>query len=274
MFPGLDDTYTVPQDMDDLESIDAVAAPYDEFATYAVGDYCSRGGNFYRCTTAIPSGETWNANHWQETTVGEKLEELKSITGSGSLSGFAATDLTGAANELKTSLTQLTTIKQVTDCNDATEQNRVYYCDSNALHSPSATWYLIRPLYRNGEYVIQLATEMNTTNPNLYIRSKDNSGWYSWTPLHKTGTTTKYGETSINSISAGTIEDKTISYGMTFPSVPEVFLQEYIDSASQSLENAKTKLYVLDRTTAQFTVRLFNDASISRGARFRWMATL
>lgn len=80
VFPGLEDTYTIPQDMNDLESIEAVAEPYDEFASYAIGDYCSNGGKFYKCNTAIPSGETWNANHWTETNVGDEILAEKAAT--------------------------------------------------------------------------------------------------------------------------------------------------------------------------------------------------
>ena len=86
VFPGLEDTYTIPQDMNDLESIEAVAEPYDEFASYSIGDYCSNGGKFYRCNTAILSGETWNANHWTETNVGDEILAGKAAT-STALSG-------------------------------------------------------------------------------------------------------------------------------------------------------------------------------------------
>lgn len=77
VFPGLEDTYTIPQDMNDLESIDAVAEPYDEFTAYAIGDYCSNGGKLYRCNTAIPSGEVWNANHWTSVDVAGELKGIK-----------------------------------------------------------------------------------------------------------------------------------------------------------------------------------------------------
>ena len=109
VFPGLEDTYTIPQDMNDLESIEAVAEPYDEFASYSIGDYCSNGGKFYRCNTAILSGETWNANHWTETNVGdeilaEKATRNTALSGKVSKAGDTMTgDLTisGASSAVK-----------------------------------------------------------------------------------------------------------------------------------------------------------------------------
>lgn len=44
--------------------------------TYAVGDYCVRDGVLYRCTTAITSAETFNANHWTAVTLGDELTRL------------------------------------------------------------------------------------------------------------------------------------------------------------------------------------------------------
>lgn len=51
----------------------AAAAPYSTSQTYALGAYCTREGNLYRCTTAITTAEAWTADHWTETTVGAEL---------------------------------------------------------------------------------------------------------------------------------------------------------------------------------------------------------
>ena len=79
---------------------------------YAVGDYCIYSNMLYRCTTQIAAGgEAWTAAHWEEKPVGDVLKDqaediadLEEIAGNGVLSGFTATDLTGAANELKNTL--------------------------------------------------------------------------------------------------------------------------------------------------------------------------
>lgn len=51
----------------------SAAAAYDPEGSYAVGDYCTHGGKLHKCSTPIPSGETWNAAHWTETTVAAEL---------------------------------------------------------------------------------------------------------------------------------------------------------------------------------------------------------
>lgn len=69
---------------------------------WALGEYCRYDSAVYRCTTAITIPEVWDSTHWQETTIGEELKNITDITGDGDLdSGFTASDLTGAANELK-----------------------------------------------------------------------------------------------------------------------------------------------------------------------------
>jgi hypothetical protein len=45
-------------------------AEYSTSADYAVGDYCSKSGTVYRCTTAITGGETWTSGHWTQDDDG------------------------------------------------------------------------------------------------------------------------------------------------------------------------------------------------------------
>ncbi len=74
-------TFNIPKALNEnWEKIDqlvllavAVAAAYDPEGSYAVGDYCTHGGKLHKCNTPIPSGETWNAAHWTETTVAAEL---------------------------------------------------------------------------------------------------------------------------------------------------------------------------------------------------------
>lgn len=55
-----------------------LAPTYSTSGTYAVGDYCIYNGNMYRCTTAIPSGESWTSGHWTQVAVGSEVGSLKS----------------------------------------------------------------------------------------------------------------------------------------------------------------------------------------------------
>lgn len=45
-------------------------AEYSTTADYAVGDYCTKSGTVYRCTTAITGGETWTSGHWTADSDG------------------------------------------------------------------------------------------------------------------------------------------------------------------------------------------------------------
>ena len=64
-------------------------AEYEE-KTYAVGDYCTRNGRIYRCTSAISSGEEWNDAHWEEVTLISEILALRNpeFDASGNASGI------------------------------------------------------------------------------------------------------------------------------------------------------------------------------------------
>ena len=53
------------------------AAIDDEYDTsssgYAVGDTCTHGGKWYKCSTAVSTGAAWNASSWYEITVKEAI---------------------------------------------------------------------------------------------------------------------------------------------------------------------------------------------------------
>ena len=59
-----------------------IAQEYSSVSAYAVGDYCCHvsGGIYrvYRCSTAISSGEDWNASHWTRVRLGEELQTQQS----------------------------------------------------------------------------------------------------------------------------------------------------------------------------------------------------
>lgn len=55
-----------------------LASPYSASATYAVGDYCTKDGQLYRCTTAISTAEAWTAAHWSAVALGDDTSDLRS----------------------------------------------------------------------------------------------------------------------------------------------------------------------------------------------------
>lgn len=62
-------------DVDDKSAVRMamIAAPYDDKATYAVGDYCTYGERLWKCNTAIATAEPFTAAHWTATTVMEEI---------------------------------------------------------------------------------------------------------------------------------------------------------------------------------------------------------
>lgn len=116
--PALSESADVGVINDNSDKIDAeagkaranLAAEYNSSSSYSVGAYCERGGNLYRCTTAIGSGgEAWNASHWTQVAVtGEipkVIDNLASTSASAALSakqGKTVNDRIGTLSSLST----------------------------------------------------------------------------------------------------------------------------------------------------------------------------
>lgn len=87
-----------------------LAATYSASSAYAVGDYCERGGNLYRCTTAIGSGgEAWNSGHWTQVAATSEIpkivDNLSSTSATAALSakqGKTLNDRIGTLSSLST----------------------------------------------------------------------------------------------------------------------------------------------------------------------------
>jgi len=104
----------------DIQALkDDLAAEFNPNLTYAKGAYCVYGGQLYICSTAVTTAGSWTGDaNWTQVTAGGELtaanaaieeaagdiDDLETIVGDGVLTDFTATDLTGAANELKTSI--------------------------------------------------------------------------------------------------------------------------------------------------------------------------
>lgn len=56
------------------------ASEYDDTATYAVGDYCTKDDYLYQCNTAV-SAESWDASKWDVVTISSQYTMLKNILG-------------------------------------------------------------------------------------------------------------------------------------------------------------------------------------------------
>ena len=102
-----DMTFNIGQCMNDnWDKIDtaillaiAAAGAYNPEESYAVGDYCTYKGKLRKCSTAIPTGETWTEAHWTTTTVAAELAELSSqLSNLNTLVGGATTPQGALAN--------------------------------------------------------------------------------------------------------------------------------------------------------------------------------
>ena len=113
---------------------------------------------------------------YETVITAENLNEIQDTIGDGSLSGFTATELTGAANELMTSLNSkanlnLTLKNDANDCIPATNQNyESFILSYQATHLPSSAWYFIQAWRGENNYISQMATPM-TGNTGVYVRN-------------------------------------------------------------------------------------------------------
>lgn len=51
----------------------AISDSYNELKSYGVGDFCIYNNKLYICTEAIKNGESWEPDHWKETSVSEVI---------------------------------------------------------------------------------------------------------------------------------------------------------------------------------------------------------
>ena len=92
-----------------------MAATYSDSSAYAVGAYCERGGNLYRCTTAIASGgEAWNSGHWTQVAVTGEIPKVVDNLTSTSTSNALSAKQGKVLNEKATATQPSTGISDVT----------------------------------------------------------------------------------------------------------------------------------------------------------------
>lgn len=67
-----------PQGEPGSGAVGTVAEAYSTSKTYAVGDYVIHDEEFYRCTTAITTAESFTAAHWTKLVLTDEVSDLKS----------------------------------------------------------------------------------------------------------------------------------------------------------------------------------------------------
>ena len=77
----LDGTVYEVKDADARAEIDLleddIAPEYDATATYSTGDYCMYAGTIYEANTNISTPEAFTPGHWDATSAGEELSQIK-----------------------------------------------------------------------------------------------------------------------------------------------------------------------------------------------------
>lgn len=53
----------------------SIAEDYSPSETYEVGGFAWNDGRLYKCTTAIPTAESWNAAHWTTASLADEIAE-------------------------------------------------------------------------------------------------------------------------------------------------------------------------------------------------------
>lgn len=144
----------------------AAAGAYNPEESYAVGDYCTYKGKLRKCSTAIPTGETWTEAHWTTTTVAAEMQELSS-----QLSNRLLIHANNAAG---------------LDCNLLIKDGRYQIQSPNILNAPpwiDPTYghFFIDVFHHMDIWVRQTAYEVNSTR--MYTRACLSGSWSQWEPI-------------------------------------------------------------------------------------------
>lgn len=135
----------------------AAAGAYNPEESYAVGDYCTYKGKLHKCSTAIPTGETWTEAHWTTTTVAAELAELSS-----QLSNAAKAKTLANGYDIKT----------------LTEPGLYMVIDPTNAPSGTKGWHAIEVNYSGENYYLK-AYVFDTQREYSCIR-RYNEDWGAW----------------------------------------------------------------------------------------------
>ena len=80
------------------------------------------------------------------------------------------------------------------------------------------------------------------------------------------------GQVTGNATAAGGYTDKAVTFSPAFPSVPHVQVTPTTDLSGTSLETGKVNYMIGSITTSGFTIRTYNNGSISRTGTYNWVA--
>ena len=153
-----------------------IASDYSSASPYAVGQICMHDGDLYQCNTAITSGESWNASHWTQITVGIALyNKVDKVTGK----GLSENDFT---NALKTKLDGIAAGAEVnvqsdwsqsnTSADDYIKNKPTNATTSTAGFMSAADKTKLDGIAANAEVNVQANWNETNTSSDAYIQNK------------------------------------------------------------------------------------------------------
>ena len=163
-FPGLDNTYTIPDE----------APAYSTSGTYAVGDMVIYDGKLYKCTTAITTAEAWTAAHWSETKMGNEVSELK--TALFNITGVSEIKFINGSY-IKTNGGVGTIVNPTPISGSSTNNYAIVDCVPNDKFTINATGGNAGRLwcFCDSNYTILAASGQNITGENLILTAPENA---------------------------------------------------------------------------------------------------
>ena len=150
----------------------AAAGAYNPEESYAVGDYCTYKGKLRKCSTAIPTGETWTEAHWTTTTVAAEMQELSS-----QLSNLAGSKQDGFVRKINSG----------EDLDVFIEYGSYYITSSDApfvINAPIQSAFMLfvsrADDVESVKRSVQIAVKARVTASEIRVRWHNDFGWSPW----------------------------------------------------------------------------------------------
>jgi len=142
---------------------------------------------------------------------------------------------------------------KLNNCNDGIDPRKYYYLDGSGTNKPTTAWVFLKCFEIFGGNVVQIASVMNTTDPYMYLRSRNSSGtWSSWKTFSMAGH--KHAASDITSgtlpIARGGTGSTGTTYTETISSIVTKGTNITISSARYAQWGKIAQIYLVLKTTA------------------------
>lgn len=142
---------------------------------------------------------------------------------------------------------------KLNNCNDGIDPRKYYYLDGSGTNKPTTAWVFLKCFEISGSNVVQIASVMNTTDPYMYLRSRNSSGtWSSWKTFSMAGH--KHAASDITSGTLPIARGGTGSTGTTYTeTIADIITKGTnitISSARYAQWGKIAQIYLVLKTTA------------------------